>query len=131
MDQQVIDISKRVEQYVRLRDKIKSLDDEHKQKMKPYKEALEKLNGAMLTHLMQIGAENIRTEFGTVYRNTKTSATLADPEAFMEFVVSNEAWDLMDRKANVTAVKDYLAENNTLPPGVNFNQIVEVGVRRA
>lgn len=131
MDQLVVDISKRVEQYVRLRDKIKALDDEHKLKMKPYKEALEKLNGSMLTHLMQIGAENVRTEHGTVYRNTKTSATLADPDAFMSFVVENEAWDLMDRKANVTAVRDYLAENNALPPGVNFNQTVEVGVRRA
>lgn len=125
-----IDISKRVAQYVQMRDKIKSLDDEHKSKMKPFRETLEKLNGLLLEHLNSIGGDSVKTESGTVYRSEKKSASLEDPDAFMTHVVENELWDLMDRKANVTAVVDYIAEHNAPPPGVNFSTRFEVGVRR-
>lgn len=126
-----LDINKRVDQYVALRDKIKKLDDEHKEKMKPYREVLEKLNGVLLEHLNQISGDSVRTEAGTVYRTAKKAASLADADAFMRFVIGNEAWDLLDRKANVTAVADFIEENNAPPPGVNFSTTFVVGVRRA
>lgn len=125
------DISKRVGQYIALRDEIKRLDDEHKLKMKVFRETLEKLNGVLLEHLNTINGESVRTDAGTVYRTEKKSASLADPDAFMHFVVENEAWDLLDRKANVIAVADFIKEQSATPPGVNFSSRFEVGVRRA
>ena len=126
-----LDISKRVDQYVRLRDQIKKLDDEHKEKMKPYKEVLDKLNGVLLAHLNEIHGDSVRTGSGTVYRTAKKAASLADADAFMQFVIDNEAWDLLDRKANVTAVSDFIEENGGTPPGVNFSSTYIVGVRRS
>jgi hypothetical protein len=125
-----VDISRRVEQYIRLRDEIKRREDVHKSEMKPYKDALEKLNGALLDHLNQINGESVKTHAGTVYRTAKKSASLADPDAFMRYVIGSEAWDLLDRKANVTAVEDFIAENQSAPPGVNFSTTFIVGVRR-
>jgi hypothetical protein len=126
-----LDISKRVDQYVRLRDEIKRLDEEHKTKMKPYRDALEKLNSLLLTHLNDIGGDSVKSAAGTVYRTERKTASLADPDIFMRFVIDNEAWDLLDRKANVTAVVDYIEENNAEPPGVNLNRTYIVGVRRS
>jgi hypothetical protein len=54
---------------------------------------------------------------------------LADPEAFMKFVIANQAYDLLDRKANATACRDYAAEHQNLPPGVNMSAVKTVGVR--
>jgi len=125
-----VDISKRVDQYVRLRDLIKTKEDEHKEVMKPYKEMLEKLNSVLLEHLNTINGESVRTDTGTVYRTEKKAASLADPDAFMRYVIGSEAWDLLDRKANVTAVADFIEENNAPPPGVNFSTTFVVGVRR-
>lgn len=126
-----LDISKRVNQYVRLRDEIKRLDDEHKERMKSHREVLEKLNNVLLSHLNDINGDSVRTDTGTVYRSAKKSASLADPDAFMRFVVAQQAWDLLDRKANVTAVADFIEDNQTPPPGVNFSTTFVVGVRRA
>jgi hypothetical protein len=131
MNAPTVDINKRVQQYVKLRDEIKRMDDEHKEKLKPYKDTLEKLNAVLLQHLININGDSVRTEGGTVYRTAKKSASLADPEAFMRFVSANEAWDLLDRKANVTAVADFIEENNETPPGVNFTTTYVVGVRRS
>jgi hypothetical protein len=48
----------------------------------------------------------------------------------MRYVIGNEAWDLLDRKANVKAVEDFIEENDLAPPGVNFSTTYVVGVRR-
>lgn len=125
------DIAKRVDQYVKLRDLIKAKEAEYKKELAPYKETLEQLNSVLLAHINGIGGNSVSTDNGTVYRTEKKSASLADAQAFMDFVVANQAFDLIDRKANVTAVEEFIKENNTPPPGVNFSSTFVVGVRRA
>lgn len=125
------DIGKRAAQYVKLRDLIKERNDAHKVSMKPLNETLEQLNACLLAHLMDIGANSAATDSGTVYRTEKKSASLADGKLFMDFVIANGAWDLLDRKANVTAVEEFIKGNAAPPPGVNFSSTYVVGVRRA
>jgi hypothetical protein len=121
----------RIEKYIRLRDLIKQKDDAHKEVMKPFREALETLNGVMLKHLETIGGDSVKSAAGTVYKTTKTTASLEDPDAFMRHVIGSEAWELLDRKANATACKAFVEENGVLPPGVKMTQVVQVGVRRS
>jgi CRISPR/Cas system-associated protein Cas7 (RAMP superfamily) len=125
-----IDLSKRIDQFVRLRDEIKKLDEDHKTKMKPYREALDQLNSILLGHLNTIDGQSVKTQHGTVYRTSRKSASLADPEKFMNYVISNDMFHLIDRKANVTAVEDFISENGEVPPGVNFKTVFTVGVLR-
>jgi hypothetical protein len=125
-----VDISKRVAQYVKMRDLIKVKENEFKEIIGPYKKALEDLNSVLLNHLVAIGGNSLATDAGTVYRTEKKSASIADSQAFMDYVITNKAYDLLDRKANVTAVSEYIKENNAPPPGVNFSSAYVVGVRR-
>jgi hypothetical protein len=99
--------------------------------MKPLRETLESLNSVLLSHLNDMGGNSIATDAGTAYRTEKKSASLADSEAFMDYVIANQAFDLLDRKANVTAVEEHIKENDAPPPGVNFSSTFVVGVRRA
>lgn len=126
-----LDLNKRVGQYVQLRDKIKELDDAHKEKMAPYRETLEQLNCALLAHLNNIGGDSVRTESGTVYKTEKKSASLADKSAFWAFVSTGGDWELLDWKANAPAVARYIEEHSALPPGVNYSVTHVVGVRRS
>jgi hypothetical protein len=127
----VTDIAKRIEQFVKLRDLIKQKNDAHKKVMAPYNETLEQLNSLLLAHLNTVSGNSVSTDAGTVYRTEKKSASLADGQAFMNYVIANNAWDLLDRKANVVAVEDFIKGNNTPPPGVNYSCTQVVGVRRA
>jgi hypothetical protein len=120
----------RIAQYVKLRDKIREIEEKHKSELKPYRDTLEQLNGVMLNALLAIGSDSTSTEAGTVYRTMKKSASIADVSTFWKYVVENEAWDLIDKRANVTAVADFIEEHKNPPPGVNFNTRFEVGVRR-
>ena len=57
--------------------------------MKPLRETLESLNSVQLSHLNDMGGNSIATDAGTAYRTEKKSASLADSEAFMDYVIAN------------------------------------------
>ena len=124
-------IDELVSQYVRLRDKIKEADDAHKAKLKDAKEHLEHLNNTLLERLNDVGGESVKTSSGTVYRTTRRSASIADGETFRRFVIDNNAFDLVDWKANPLAVDDFIKAEQAPPPGVNFTTAFTVGVRRS
>jgi hypothetical protein len=139
---QAVDLNKRIAQYIQLRDEIKRLDDAHKEVMKPYRETLEQLNSALLNHLNALNVDSTRADAGTVYRTTKKSASVADMASFWAFVVATGQFDLIDKKANVSAVSDFIdksveaAKNDPTiqpgpPPGVNYTTVDVVGVRRS
>lgn len=124
------DINKRVAQYIQVRDALKRIDAEYEQKRKPLLELQEVLSGRLRTFIETNKLENLKTEAGTCYISTRYTASLADPAIFMDFVIKNQAFDLLDRRANATAVTAYVKEHNNLPPGCNLNGIQSVGVRR-
>jgi hypothetical protein len=120
-----------VNQFVRLRDKIKEADDAHKDKMRAAREHQEKLRTKLLERLNELGGDAVKTASGTVYRTTKRSATIADPKVFRDYVKTSSAFDLVDWRANANAVDDFIEQHKSPPPGVNFSISYEVGVRRS
>jgi hypothetical protein len=124
-------IDARVDQYVQIRDKIRDMEKAHDELIRPYKDALEQLGSLLLDHLNKTGLESARTASGTVYRSEKVSASVQDVSAFWGYVEGAKAWELIDKRANKTAVTDYVQANGAAPPGVNYNVSHVVGVRRA
>lgn len=127
---ETFDADKYIGKLVALRDKIKELDDAHDERLKPYKEMKDKLERLILGHLIQSNAQNISTTKGTASVLHRKTASLEDPAAFMDYVIKNEAWDLIDRKANAKAVEDFIHANNSPPPGVKFSDALALGLRR-
>ena len=120
-----------VHHFVKLRDRLKEADDAHKKRTAAAREHLNVLGNTLLDKLASIGGDSVKTPHGTAYKTTRRSATIADGELFRNFVVANGAFDLLDWKANANAVDDFIKTNKALPPGVNYNTAVVIGVRRA
>ena len=127
----MIDINEIVEKYIKLRDLKAKLDGEHKDRLAPITAAMTKAEGAILALFDQLGVDSAGTAAGTAYRSTKTSATVADMDAFLDFVRANEAWHMLERRVAKTQVDEYVAANNDLPPGINYSSVVSINVRRA
>lgn len=126
-----IDIEMRVGQYVKLRDLKAQLEDKHKSELKPINEAMDMLKQVMAAGLDQLNVDSAKTPCGTVSFSPKASASLADKSAFWTYVVTTGQFELLDYKANVTAVKAHIEKNQGVaPPGVNYSVFRDVGVRR-
>jgi hypothetical protein len=122
-------LAQAVELYRTLRRRIKELDAEHDKKMEGRRTNLKQLGGMLEEWLRSSNVDSVKTPSGTFYKSTRFTAAVKDAEAFLAYIRENAAWDLIERRANATAVKDYVKKNNSLPPGVNLNQITSVGVR--
>lgn len=132
-------VEKWVKQFVFLRDYVKQKDDEHKTLLAPLKADMETLKGKLLEFLKATGGNNMATPAGSFYRTTRHSCSITDQKEFMDFVIGGELWDLMDKKANATAVREWMEENNkdlkpgenpVIVPGVNLTTLVDVNVNR-
>lgn len=121
-----------VKEFVKVRDRLAVLEEEFKNnpERKRLLETKDLLEGWLQQFLDRTKATSVKTQAGTAYVTVKTTASLADPQAFMSFVIERGKFELLDRRANANAVKDYVKENGQLPPGANLNTITSVNVRR-
>lgn len=124
------DIDKRTAQYIWARDCIAKLKQKHTEELKPLLQIQEELAGRIQSFMEANNiTDGLKTSGGTCYLSTKYTASVADGEAFMNFVKQGN-WDLIERRANPTAVRDYVKEHNNLPAGVNLTAFQQLGVRR-
>jgi hypothetical protein len=123
-------VNKWIEQYVFVRDCILKMKERHETELHDLVDIQNKLTGRLQEFMDTVGVDSVKSEHGTAYSSTKFSTALADPGAFMQYVISTQKFELLDRKANVTAVKAHVQEHGDLPPGVNLSSIKTLGVRR-
>lgn len=126
-----LDVEKTAGNFVKLRDKIHEIEQRHEKELEPYKALKTKLQGMILNHLNTNNTKSARTEAGTVTATTRSSASVQDTEAFRNFIITNNEWDLADIKANAPAVFDYMAAKGQPVPGVKTSQMQTLSVRRA
>lgn len=119
------------ERVIRLRDAIKEAERKHKEKIAPAKEMLEQMENNLLAELNKLGITKFGGKHGTVFKSNRNSATIADGSVFRDYVITNGVWDLVDWRANATAIAEHITEHHVPPPGVNFATIVTVNVRRS
>lgn len=124
-------IDQTVATYVDLKNKIKAAEDEFKERLKPHKERLKSLENEMLKYLVDNNLQNISTrEHGTLYRKEHKSASVADWGLFVEFILENNQFHLLERRCNVSNVFEYMEEVGPVP-GVNASTYLTAAVRKS
>lgn len=125
-----IDVEKRVEQFIILRDMKAELKEKHTSEMQPITETMEMIKEELKQAMQQQGADGIKTRAGTISLTSKASASAADINAFWTWIITQGAFDMLDKKPNVTAITEYVKQHGVAPPGVNYSVFQDVGVRR-
>lgn len=123
-------LSELVAKYIELRDKKSQFKAEYDAKVVKIEEALDKIEAILLETFDKTGLDSAKTEFGTAYTTTRTTASVADKDAFMEHVKAKEDWQLLEVRVSKTGVEQYKEVNEDLPPGVNWRAERVVNVRR-
>lgn len=127
---QQVDVEKRVGQYVQLRDLKAELAEKQAAEMKPINDTMIMIEDELKSALLAVNADNMKTGKGTVSLSTKASASAADIDAFWTWVITQGAFDMLDKKPNLTAITEYVNANGVPPPGVNYTTFLKIGVRR-
>lgn len=126
-----VDDQSLIKRYVQIRDsqsQRKAAYDLDDQKDKNMRLGIET---EFLRRFNERGIDSVSSrDFGVAYRTTRTSTSVADFEALLGHVKENEAWELIERRVNKTAVQEFVEEHGDLPPGVNMSSVQQINFRR-
>jgi len=122
-------LDKATEAYLKLREKKSQIQQRHKEELKPINEKMERIENAILAHFQKTGQQSAKTAHGTPYIKNREHASVADREAFMGFVLEGGHLQFLENKANISAVREFIAEHDEPPPGVKFTSEPKVYVR--
>lgn len=123
-------ISDAVKLYVKLRDEATELKRKYQEEAEKIKANMDKIEAALLVAMDATGMESVRVDGGTAYIATQISATVADRDTFLNYCREKNEWSLMDIRAMKTAIAQFKAANNDLPPGINWRAERVVNFRR-
>ncbi len=115
--------------YLQLRKNKTELEEETKTRVHAIKQKMATIEAWIQAKSDETGVKSFKTNEGTAFMTTSDSASVADWDAVLEFVRENEAWEMLTRGVNKTAVRGHIDETQTIPPGVNFGTKISVNVR--
>ena len=122
-----------VANYIKLRDKKSQIKKQYDEKVAKVDAVMDKMEAIILKTFQDSGIDSARTDAGTAYISTRTSATVGSREEFLSWVLQDpdERSIFLENRVSKVAVEQFKAANDDLPPGINFRSEVTVGVRRA
>ena len=113
--------------YMKMRAKVSELDAQ----IATIKEQQEQVSIAMRDKMKELGVNSVRTDHGTVTMLKKTRYYTQDWDSFKNFVLENQAVDLLERRIAQRNMTQFLEENPGLvPPGLNAESKFDVSVRK-
>lgn len=118
-----------VKQFLFVRDGLDKLKAEYDEKKKELTGIRDLLTGKLLAVMEKTNTTSLRSPHGTATLSVKYTASLTDPDAFMKHVKETQNFELLDRRANATAVVEYIRHHGEKPPGTNLSEWRSVGVR--
>jgi len=116
--------------YRQLREKKDELDKAHKAKLKPFNEAMEQIEGILATKMRTDGLQNLKTENGTAFFSTRTDIKVQDASAFREWAQQTGRYDMFQSRVSKEAVEEFVKSGNPLPPGLAYDAVTTVIVRK-
>lgn len=116
--------------YVKLREKKAQIEAKAKADTKPVVDTMDKIEAYLKEQADLLGVQSFKTDSGTAFLTTSERANVANWDEVLKFILENEAFDMLEKRVNKTAVREYLSANQAVPPGVNYGTSIEVSVRK-
>lgn len=125
-----INVDQVIAAYMTLRSKKDAIEGEVKTKVADIKAKMEKLESWIKTQADAQGVTSFKTKHGTAFLTTTDYANVGDWDAVLEFIKTNDAFEMLEKRVSKTAVRNYVENDKFVPPGVNYGTKLEVNVRK-
>lgn len=127
-----INLEELVQTYLTIRKEREILSRQFEEKDGELEADMKSLEQVMLAQCNKINADSIRTPNGTVIKSMKESFVCGDWDNFKQFVLDNQAVELLQQRIHQTNFKEFMAnhEGEGLPPGISSMREVTITVRK-
>lgn len=119
-----------IEGYMKLRLKKEALEAKVKDELSTISQQMDKLETWLQQQAEAQGVTSFKTPHGTAFLQTVDFANVADWDATLNFIRTNDAYDMLERRVSKSAVRAYIDEHKQVPPGINYGTRINVNVRK-
>ena len=116
--------------YMKLRDQKTAIEAKVKGDLTTLKGKMDKLEAYLKAQMDAQGLTSFKSEHGTAFLTTTDYANVADWDAVLTFIKTNDAYDMLDKRVSKIAVRGYIEKTKAVPPGVNYGTKLEVNIRK-
>ena len=117
--------------YIKIRTNIQQLTQVYDKEIEDLKAQQASVSSAMKEQMKAIGSKSINTEYGTVMMRLQTRYETHDWDSFKQFVITNDAVDLIERRIAQLNMAKFLEDNPGLvPPGLNSKSEYVISVKK-
>jgi hypothetical protein len=122
-----VTLDKLVRIYMKMRASIQELDAQ----IEAIKEQQQEVKNEIKDRMRAMGTKSMKTDSGTVSLVEKTRYYTQDWDSFKQFVIEQDALELLEKRISQTNMRTFLEENPALvPPGLNSDTEFDVSVRK-
>lgn len=116
--------------YMKLRDQKAVIEGEVKERVSDIKAKMEKLEAFLKAQMDAQGLTSFKSDHGTAFLTTTDYASVADWDSVLDFIRTNEAYDMLEKRVSKMAVRGYIEQTKAVPPGINYGTKLEINVRK-
>jgi hypothetical protein len=129
--EKVDDVDRKIEKLmqteINLRDAIAELENQSKD----LKAKREKVQDALNDMCRQMNVDGLKTSVGTLTRSIRTTYDTTDWPSMYQFLIENNALELLHKRISQTNMKEFIEQNpDLLPPGIRQTNKYEIRIRR-
>lgn len=119
-----------IKTYMKLRSEKEAIEAEVKEQVSGIKGKMEKLEAWLKAKADADGVTSFKTEHGTAFLTTTDYANVADWDAVLNFIKTEEAYDLLEKRVSKAAVRGYIDSMKEVPAGINYGTKLDINVRK-
>ena len=116
--------------YMKLRSQKKAIEAEAEAKTKELQAKMEKFEIWVREKANEQGVTSFKTNAGTAFITTTDYANVSNWDAVLDFVKTNGAFDMLERRVSKTAVRSYIDAHKQVPAGVDYGTRLSVNFRK-
>lgn len=125
-------MDKLIRAYLKIREKRSELAATFKQEDEELKAKLMIIEQAFQSHCEEQGLTSIKTDLGTAYRTEESRWYPADWGAMYDWLKEKNAPELLEKRLNQSAIKEYMEENpDEVIPSLRSDTQYRFRVRKA
>ena len=125
-----VNVDQVVAAYMKLREKKKAIEAKADEEVSAIKIKMEKFEAWIREKANEEGVTSFKTKSGTAFLTTTDYANVADWDAVLNFIKTNQAFDMLERHISKTAVRSYIDAHKIVPAGVDYGTRLTVNVRK-
>lgn len=131
-DNNPVNVEELVAIYVKIRDVIRSKEEQHKEEIAVIQEQLDTISSKLLEVCSTQNTDSMRTAAGTVSRRVQSRYWTNDWESMHNFIVEHKVPFILEKRIHNSNMKEFLSVNpDVLPMGMQMENKYVIQVRKA